>query len=78
LRGVGSRITFIKMKELISKNILDFATMDSMKTVKLCEEWFDENYAQVAEEMREHKDVIYSFFNAVLISCEDKITKEYN
>ena len=78
LRGVGSRITFIKMKELISKNILDFATMDSMKTVKLCEEWFDENYVQVAEEMREHKDVSYNFFNAVLISCEDKITKEYN
>jgi hypothetical protein len=44
VRGIGSRITFNKMKDLITKNILDFATMDPAKTVKLCEQWFDENY----------------------------------
>jgi hypothetical protein len=29
------------MKELIARNMFDFATMDPEKTVKLCDEWFD-------------------------------------
>jgi hypothetical protein len=37
VRGIGSRITLNKMKDLITKNILDFATMDPGKTVNLCE-----------------------------------------
>jgi hypothetical protein len=78
VRGVGSRITFNKMKDLIMNNLIDFATMDSLKTVKLCEQWFDSNYMLVAEELKEHKEVTYQFLSAVLSSCEHKIFKEYN
>ena len=78
VRGVGSRITFNKMKDLIMNNLIDFATMDSLKTVKLCEQWFDSNYMLVAEELKEHKEVTYQFLSAVLSSCEHKILKEYN
>ena len=41
------------MKDLIKKNITDFVTMDASKTVKLCDQWFDEDYMLIADELLE-------------------------
>jgi len=49
------------MKELITKNILDFVTMDPDKTVKLCDLWFDEDYMFIADELKDHKEIAFSF-----------------
>lgn len=78
VRGIGSRITFNKMKELITKNVTDFVQMDAHKTVKLCEQWFNEDYMLVADELRDSKEVAFSFLQAVLKVCEPKINNEYN
>ena len=51
VRGVGSRITRNKMKELIFNNMIDFASMDPKKTVELCDSWFEDIYIKVAEEL---------------------------
>ncbi len=59
VRGIGSRITLNKMKELISKNLVDFATMDASKTVILCQQWFDCDYMFVADELKDHKEICY-------------------
>ena len=37
--------------------MFDFATMDPEKTLKLCDEWFDQNYMLIAEELKENKDI---------------------
>lgn len=37
IRGVPSRISYKKMKELINQNIGDFVSMDPEQTVKICD-----------------------------------------
>jgi hypothetical protein len=37
IRGVPSRISYNKMKELINQNIGDFVSMDPEQTVKICD-----------------------------------------
>lgn len=59
MRGVGSRITLNRMKELITKNLVDFATMDPAKTALLCQQWFDSDYMFVADELRDHREACY-------------------
>lgn len=78
VKGVGSRITLNKMRELILKNILDFARMDSDKTVILCQQWFDEDYMMISDELKDNKELVYNFLTSVLKSTEDKIMNEYN
>jgi hypothetical protein len=75
--GVLSRITFEGMKELITANIGDFVTMDPHETVKLCDHWFDKDYMVVAEELKEQKELAFSFLNTVLILHEQEIILEY-
>ncbi len=66
LKGVPSRISFNKMKDLILQNIGDFVSMDSIQTVKLCDLWFDWDYLLIVDELKDHKELAYSFLHAVL------------
>ena len=49
------------MKELILSNIGDFVSMDSLQTVKLCDLWFDADYLLIVDELKDHKELAYSF-----------------
>lgn len=66
------------MKDLIAKNVSDFVQMDPLKTVQLCEAWFDEDYMLLADELRDHKELAFAFLSAVVQKCEPKIMAEYN
>jgi len=54
------------MKELILQNIGDFVSMDPIQTVKLCDLWFDRDYLQIVDSLKDHKEIAYSFLNAAL------------
>ena len=54
------------MKELIVANIADFVTMNPEQTVKLCDLWFEKDYIVVADELKEQKELAFSFLNTVL------------
>lgn len=80
VRGVGSRITRNKMKELILNNMTDFASMNAEKTVLLCDQWFEDIYIRVAEDLTQHsqsKELAYKFLEAVIHIHEPDIEKEY-
>ena len=68
--GVPSRISFEKMRELIMENIVDFVQMDPIKTIKICEHWFDSDFLRIADSLKEHKDLAFSFLNTVLTQNE--------
>jgi hypothetical protein len=40
--------------------------MDPSQTVKLCDMWFDRDYITIVEELKDHKELAYSFLHAVL------------
>ena len=54
------------MKELILSNIGDFVSMDPDQTVILCDLWFEKEYLLIVDELKEHKELSFSFLNAVL------------
>lgn len=54
------------MKDLIAKNVSDFVQMDPLKTVQLCEAWFDEDYMLLADELRDQKELAFAFLSAVV------------
>ena len=51
MKGVISRITFSGMKELLTKNIAEFISMDVEQTVKLCDHWFDQDYIGIIDSL---------------------------
>ena len=52
--------------------------MDPIQTVKLCDLWFDRDYFSIVEELKDHKELAYSFLHAVLQQNEPQIIQEYN
>jgi len=54
------------MKELINQNIGDFVGMDPEQAVKICDQWFDKDYMRVAEELKDRKELAFSFLSTVL------------
>ena len=41
------------MRELILMHIGDFVEMDTIQTVKLCEQWFDSDYPKLATALKD-------------------------
>ena len=60
------RVTIQKMKDLIFEHISDFVEMDPAQTVKLCDQWFDGDYNEVAQALKEHRELSFNFLNTVL------------
>ena len=54
------------MKDLIFEHISDFVEMDPAQTVKLCDQWFDGDYNEVAQALKEHRELSFNFLNTVL------------
>ena len=76
--GVPSRISFENMRELIMENIVDFVQMDPIKTIKICEHWFDSDFLRIADSLKDHKDLAFSFLNTVLTQNEESIINTHN
>ena len=51
--------------------------MDPEQTVKICDQWFDKDYMRVADELKDHKELAFSFLNTVLLQNESEIMKNY-
>ena len=60
------------MKELLCKNMIDFVLMDAVKTVRLVDFWFSEDYLKIADQLKSSNEATFSFFQAVL--TERKVT----
>ena len=59
------------MKELLCKNMIDFVLMDAVKTVKLVDFWFSEDYLKIADQLKSSNEATFSFFQAVLTEKSD-------
>lgn len=51
--------------------MIDFVQMDAVKTVKLVDFWFGEDYILIAEQLKSSNEATFSFFQAVLTEKSD-------
>ena len=65
------------MKELLTKNIAEFISMDVEQTVKLCDHWFDQDYIGIIDSLTDQNDLAFNFLNTVLNLKEADIILEY-
>lgn len=65
------------MQTLLVSNISDFVAMNPHETVRLCDKWFNRDYILITDQLKDTKELAFSFLNSVLQTHEHAIIAEF-